>query len=92
MVAVTVEAGRGEDLGQALEELEGGEAERGAAGGIGVGEEVEDLVGAAGDEVESLEGEGRSGAVAEEAFQSSPVGGLDADAPVEAEVSRRGPS
>ena len=48
---VAVAAWRREDLGEAIQELEGGEAERGAAGGIGPREEVEDLVGAAADEV-----------------------------------------
>jgi len=42
-------------------QLEGGEAKCGAAGGVGLRQEVEDLVGAAGDEVEPLEGEGGPG-------------------------------
>ena len=59
MVAVTVDAGRGEDLGQAVQELQGGETQGGAAGEVGRWEEVEDLVGTIADQVESVEGEGR---------------------------------
>jgi hypothetical protein len=40
--------------------------------------------------VEPLEGERGSGAVAEEALEASPVGGLDADAGIEAEPRRPG--
>jgi hypothetical protein len=35
VVAVTVDAGRGKDLGQAVQELQGREAQRGPTGGIG---------------------------------------------------------
>ncbi len=35
MVTVTVDAGRREDLGEAIQELQGRETEGGAAGGIG---------------------------------------------------------
>jgi hypothetical protein len=59
VVAVTVDAGRGEDLGQAVQELQGGETQGGAAGEVGPWQEVEDLVGASPDQVESVEGEGR---------------------------------
>ncbi len=88
MVAVTVEARWGEDLGHSVEELEGGEAKGGAAGQVGVGQEVEDLVGSVADEVEPLEGERGSGAVPDKAFEAGAVGGLDADAPIEAEPRR----
>jgi hypothetical protein len=77
-------------VGSKGRQLEGGEAERGAAVQVGVREEVENLVGAAGDEVEPLEGERGSGAVAEEALEAGPVGGLDADAGIEAERRRPG--
>jgi hypothetical protein len=40
--------------GETVQELEGGEAERGAAGGIGPWQNVEHLVGSADDEVEAL--------------------------------------
>jgi hypothetical protein len=84
VVAVAVDAGRGEDRGQAVQELESGETEGGAARGVGLGQEVEDLVGAADDEVEPFERKRRPGAIPDEALQSSPVGGLDADAGVQA--------
>ena len=56
MIAVAVDSGWREDLGQPIQELEGGEAERGTAGQIGPPEEVQDLVKAADDEVEAVEG------------------------------------
>lgn len=43
VVTVVVDAGWREDLGEAVEERQGGEAQRHAACGIGVGQEVEDL-------------------------------------------------
>ena len=55
VVAVAVDPGWGEDLGQTIQELEGREAECGAAGRIGPGEEVENLVGAAVEEVKAIE-------------------------------------
>jgi len=58
-----VEVGRIE-LGtpvEVVQELDSREAERGPAGGIGLGEHVEDLVGTATDEVETVEGEGGPG-------------------------------
>ena len=61
MVAVAVNAGWGEDLGESVQELESGETKGGAAGEVGPREEVEDLVGAAADEVEAVEGERRPG-------------------------------
>lgn len=85
VVAVAVDPGWGKDRGEAIEELQGREAERGAAGRVGPREEVEDLVGAAADEVEAVERERRPCTVSDEAFQSGAVGGLDADAGVEAE-------
>ena len=48
-------------------------------------QEVEDLVGAAADEVESVEGEGWPGTVSGEAFEANAVGGFNADAGIEAE-------
>ena len=85
MVAVAVDAGWGEDFGEAVQELQGREAQRGAAGGVGLRQEVEDLVGAAVDEVKPFEGEGRPGAIADEPLEACAVGGLDADAGVQAE-------
>lgn len=82
MVTVAVDPGRREDLSQTIKELKGGEAERGAAGAVGVGEEVEDLVGPASDQVEAVVGEGGPGAVAGQALEARAVGGPDADAAV----------
>ena len=56
MVAVAMDSGWGEDRGQAAQELEGGETRGGAACGVGLGQDVEDLVGTAADQVESVEG------------------------------------
>jgi hypothetical protein len=78
-------AGRGKEGGETVQELEGGEAERGAAGGVGPWQNVEHLVGSAADEVEALEGKRRPGAVADQALEAGAVGGLDADIGVKAE-------
>jgi len=85
MVAVTVDARWREDGGETVQELEGGETEGSAAGGVGLGEEIENLVGAATDEVETVEGKRWPGAIPNQPFQPLPVGGLDADAGIEAE-------
>jgi hypothetical protein len=85
VVAVSVDAGWREYLGQAVQKLQGREAQGGAAGGIGLGEQVEDLVGASADQMEAFESEGRPGAIPKEPFQALAVGGLDPDAGVEAE-------
>jgi hypothetical protein len=67
--------------------LESGETERCAACGIGLRQEVEDRVGAVVDEVESVESEGRPGAIPKEPLEAGAVGGLDADAPIEAKTA-----
>jgi hypothetical protein len=85
VVAVAVDTGRRENRGQAVQELESGKAEGGAARGIGLGEQVEDLVRAAADEVEAVEGKRPSGTIANESLQPVAVGSLDADAGVQAE-------
>jgi hypothetical protein len=87
VVPVAVDAGRGEDRGQPVEKFESGETERRTAGRVGLGEDVENLVRAAADEMEPFECEGRSGAIAKEALQSVAVCGLDADAGVEAKAA-----
>jgi hypothetical protein len=61
VVAVAVEVGWGEDRGQPVQELESREREGGTAGGVGVGEEVEDLVGSVAYKMEPLECEGGPG-------------------------------
>jgi hypothetical protein len=85
VVSVAVNSGWRKDCGQAVQELEGGETERGAAGGIGLGEDVEDLVGAVAEQVEPFEGEGRPSTIPDEPLKAVAVGGLDADAGVQAE-------
>jgi hypothetical protein len=85
VVTVAVDAGWREDLGESVQELESRETEGGAAGEVGPWEQVEDLVGAAADQVEAVEGKRRPGTVANEALQSGPVGGLDADARIQTE-------
>jgi hypothetical protein len=87
VVTVTVDAGRGEDPGQAVEELQSGETQGRAASGVGLGQDVEDLVGAAADQVEPFEGEGWSGTITNQPLQSFTVGGLDANAGVEAKAA-----
>jgi hypothetical protein len=84
---MTVDAGRREDLGQAVQELKGGETEGGAAGEIGPWEQVENLVGAAVDQVKAFEGKRGPGTVPNEPLQSGPVGGLDADARIQADAA-----
>ena len=78
MVAVTVDAGWRKDLGHSVQKVEGGETERGAAGGVGPWEEVEDLVGTTVDEAEAVESEGPLGAIPNQPLQAGAVGGLDA--------------
>ena len=87
MVPVAMDAGRRKDRGQAVQELESGETERCPACGVGLRQEVEDLVRAAADEVESVEGEGRTSAVAKQPFEAGAVGGFDPDAPVQAKTA-----
>jgi hypothetical protein len=82
---MAVDTRRGEDLGEAVEELEGRETQRGPACGVGLGQDVEDLVGTAIDEAEAFESEGRPGAIPEEAFEAVAVGGLDANTPIQTE-------
>jgi hypothetical protein len=65
--------------------VEGRKAQRGATGQVGPREEVEDLVGATVDEVETVEGERRPGTIADEAFEARAIGGLDADTPIQTE-------
>jgi hypothetical protein len=87
MVAVTMNAGRREDLGEAVQELQSGEAQGGTAGGIGFRQEVEDLVRPAADQVEAVECEGRPRTIPDQPFQPFPVSFLDTDAPIEAKTA-----
>jgi len=87
VVSVAMDVGWGEDLGEPVQKFESGEAESGAARGAGLGEQVENLVGSAADEVETIESEGRPCTVPEEALEALPVGSLDGDAPIEAETA-----
>ena len=87
MVAVAMNPGWGKDGGETIQELEGREAVRGAAREIRGREDVEHLVGAADDEVEAVEGEGRPGTVADQALEAGSVVALDTDAGVEAKTT-----
>ncbi|MCJ7627524.1 MAG: hypothetical protein MUO50_03950, partial [Longimicrobiales bacterium] len=84
-VAVAVDVGWGENRGEAVQELEGGEAQGSLAGQVGPREEVEDLVGTTGDEVEAFESKRRSGAIPNQPFEAGPVGGFDTNASIQAE-------
>ena len=88
MIAVTVDAGWRKDRGQAIQELQGGEAQGGAAGGVRLGQDVEDLVGTTVDEMEPVEGEGGPGTIPDQPLKAFAVGGLDADAGIETEPRR----
>jgi hypothetical protein len=79
--------GWGKDGGETVEELEGGEAERGAAREIRGREDVEHLVGTSTDEVKAAQGERRPGAVADQALEAGSVMGLDVNAGVEAKTT-----
>ena len=88
MIAVTVDAGWRKDRGQAIQELQGGEAQGGAAGEVGLRQDVEDLVRAAADQMEPVEGEGGPGTIPDQPLKAFAVGGLDADAGIETEPRR----
>ena len=88
MVPVAVDAGWGEDFGQPIQKLQSRETQGGAAGEVGPWKEVEDLVRAAADKVEPVEGKGGPGTIPDQALEAVPVGGLDADAGIEAEPRR----
>ena len=88
VITVAVDPGWRENLGQAVQELQGRQTQGGAARGVGPWEEVEDLVGAVANQVESVEGKGGPGTIADQSFEAGPVGGLDADAGVQAEPRR----
>jgi hypothetical protein len=87
MVAVAVDAGWGKDGGETVEELQGREAERGAAREIRGREDVEHLVGAAADEVKAAQSERGPGAVADQALEAGSVVGLNVNAGVEAKTT-----
>ena len=85
MVAVSMNAGWGNEGGQAIQQLQGREAERRAAGQIGPRQNVEHLVGASTDEVKAVEGERGPGAITDQALEAGSVVGLDVDAAIETE-------
>jgi len=85
MVAVPMDAGWREDRGEAIQKLEGRETQGGTTSGIGLGQDVENLVRAVADQVEPFESKRWSGTIPNQPFQPLPVGGLDADAGVQAE-------
>jgi hypothetical protein len=79
-----MDSGRREDLGQAVEQLQGREPEGCTAREIRGWEDVEHLVGTSTDEVEAVESEGGPGAISDQALEASSVVALDTDAGVEA--------
>jgi hypothetical protein len=82
-----MDAGWREDRGEAIQELESREAQRGPTGGIGFRQEVENLVRTVADQVEPFESKRWSGTIPNQPFQPLPVGGLDTDAGVQAEAA-----
>jgi hypothetical protein len=84
MVPVAVDAGWGEDFGQPIQKLQSRETQGGAAGEVGPWEEVADLVRAAADQVEPVEGKGRPSTIPDEPLEADSVMALDTDAGVEA--------
>jgi hypothetical protein len=89
VVSVAVNAGWEEEGGEAVEKLEGRETQGGAAGGVGLGQDVENLVRAAADEVETVESERGPRTVADQPLEAFAVGSLDADAPIQ--MMKEGP-
>ena len=93
MVTVAVHPGRGNEPGEALQELERGEEDFGAPVGRGPGEAIEQPGlgrgegGRAAQGVEALEGEGWPGTVTDQALDARPVVALDADGGVDAEAA-----
>ena len=79
MVAVPMDAGWREDRGEAIQKLEGRETQGGTTSGIGLGQDVENLVRAVADQVEPFESKRWSGTIPNQPFQPLPVSGLDAD-------------
>jgi hypothetical protein len=97
VVAVAMRAGRGNQPGESLEELEGGEPEGGAAVGEGAGQGVDESglgppeVGGAGGGVEPVQREGGPGTVPDQALETGAIVGPNADRSVEAEASGSSP-
>jgi hypothetical protein len=87
VVSVSVDAGWGEDRGQAIQKLQGRETQGGPTGRVWFRQDVEDLVGTTVDEMEAFESEGRPGAVTDQPLEAGAVGGLDTDAGVEAKTA-----
>jgi hypothetical protein len=87
-----MDAGRRENRGQAIQELQGGEAQGGAAGGVWLRQDIEDLVGTAVHQMEAFEGKGRPRTVADQSFEPLTVGGLDMNASIQTEPSAVLPS
>jgi hypothetical protein len=92
-----MDAGRRHEPGQAVEELEGGEAKLVAAVHIGLGEPIHQASLRRGERLEigggvkPRQGERPSGTVANEPGDTRPVLGLDADGAVNREASRAPP-
>jgi hypothetical protein len=93
VVPMAVHAGRWDEPGEALQELEGGEHDLGAPIGRGFGEPIEEPCvgrgegGRSAQGVKALEGEGWPGAVTDQAFDARTVLTLDANGSVDAEAA-----
>jgi hypothetical protein len=75
-------------VGSKGRQLQGAEAQGRAAGGVGLGQDGEDLVGTTVDEMEPVEGEGGPGTIPDQPLKAFAVGGLDPDAGIETEPRR----
>ncbi len=95
MIAVTVDAWRVNEQGESLEEFEGSERESRGTVRCGMGETIDDAL-ATGRTVpgslEPFEGEGRTGTVAQEAFEPGTVTSRDVDRGIDAEPAGGSPS
>jgi hypothetical protein len=89
VVTVAVDPGGRKDFGEPFQDLQGRESQRGAAGGIGLRQDVESLVGTAVDEMKAVESEGETSTVSDQPFEAGWVGGSDAGAGVERSQAER---
>ena len=82
MIAMTVDAWRSNEQSEPLEELEGSERESRGTVRCRMGETIDDALASrrtVPGSLEPFEGEGRTGTVAQEAFEPSTVTGRDVD-------------
>ena len=95
MIAVAVNAWRSNEQSEPFEELERSERESRATARCGMGETIDDALAsrrAVPCSLEPFEGEGRTGTVAQEPFESGTVVGRDVDRGIDAEPAGGLPS